>query len=297
MLSKSLRADLILLLVAAVWGFSLVAQHIGLDYLGPLGFNAARFALGTAVLLPLLFFVSRSAWQGSRQLLIKGCLAGLVLFMGSSFQQAGLQYTTAGNAGFITSMYIVFVPVFALAVAQKTGINTWIGGALALVGLYLLSVSEALTINRGDLLILIGAAFWALHVLLIDKFAMQFNNLLLSLVQFAFCAVLGFVLALIWEGERTTVTNMLDAWQPLLFAGVLTVGIGHSLQVVGQRDAVASHAAIIMSLEALFAALGGWLWLDEQLSTRQFAGCALMLAGVLLSQFPIFGKRAPAALS
>ena len=297
MLSKSLRADLILLLVAAVWGFSLVAQHIGLDYLGPLAFNAARFALGTLVLLPLLFFVPKVAWQNNRQLLIKGSIAGLVLFMGSSLQQAGLQYTTAGNAGFITSMYIVFVPVFALAVAQKTGLNTWLGGALALIGLYLLSVSESLTINQGDLLILIGAAFWALHVLLIDKYATELNNLLLSITQFAFCALLGFTLALAFESERTSAANMLAAWQPLLFAGVLTVGIGHSLQVVGQRDAVASHAAIIMSLEALFAALGGWLWLDEQLSSRQFAGCALMLAGVLLSQFPVFGRRSQTVLS
>lgn len=295
MLSKSLRADLILLLVAAVWGFSLVAQSIGLDYLGPLSFNAARFALGTLVLLPLLLFVPKSAWSNRGPLLMKSAIAGFVLFMGSSLQQAGLLYTTAGNAGFITSMYIVFVPLFALTIAQKTGLNTWVGAAFAVLGLYFLSFGESFSINPGDMLILLGAAFWAVHVLLIDKFAVQFNNLLLSVLQFAFCAILGFALALMWEGERLNYTNLTAAWLPLLFAGVLTVGIGHSLQVVGQRDAQASHAAIIMSLEALFAALGGWFWLDEHLNSRELMGCALMLVGVIISQLPLLMKRQPQA--
>ena len=184
-------------------------------------------------------------------------------------------------------MYIVFVPVFGLALAHKTGANTWFGGLLALIGLYLLSIGDDFTINPGDALVLLGAAFWAGHVLIISRIASQLNNLTLSLLQFSFCGLLCTLLAFMFEAPRFTTENLFAAWQPLLFAGVLTVGIGHSLQVVGQRSAPASHAAIIMSLEAVFAAFGGWLWLNEHLIGQQLAGCALMLAGVLLSQLPL----------
>ncbi len=287
MQNNKYTADLILLLVAAVWGFSLVAQSMGLDYLGPFGFNAGRFLLGALVLIPVCLLWHRTSVSNWPAMFTGSVAAGFILFMGASLQQAGLQYTTAGNAGFITSMYIVFVPVFGLILAHKTGINTWLGAAVAVAGLYLLSIGEDFTINPGDALILLGAAFWAGHVLIISRLAQQLNNLMLSLLQFIFCGLLCALLALVFETDRFSGTNMLAAWQPLLFAGVLTVGIGHTLQVIGQRSAPASHAAIIMSLEAVFAALGGWLWLNEHLDTRQFTGCALMLAGVLLSQFPI----------
>lgn len=281
---KNIKADLVLLIVAAVWGFSLVAQSIGLEFLGPFGFNAGRFLLGTLTLLPVVLFWHRPGTISWKPMLIGSCSAGFILFMGASLQQAGLQYTTAGNAGFITSMYIVLVPAFGLFLAQKTGINTWIGALLALVGLYLLSVSDSFSINPGDLLVLLGACFWAGHVLLIAKIARELDNLVLSILQFLFCGVLCTAIALVWEGERFLVTNIVAAWQPLLFAGVLTVGIGHTLQVIGQKSAPASHAAIIMSLEAVFAAAGGWLWLNEHLSSRELTGCLLMLAGVILSQ-------------
>lgn len=287
MQNNKYTADLILLLVAAVWGFSLVAQSMGLEYLGPFGFNAGRFLLGALVLIPVCLFWHKASIPSWPAMLKGSIAAGFILFMGASLQQAGLQYTTAGNAGFITSMYIVFVPVFGLVLAQKTGINTWLGAGLAVTGLYLLSIGENFSINPGDALVLAGAAFWAGHVLLIAKLARQLNNLMLSLLQFIFCGLLCTVLAISFESANFSTDNLLAAWQPLLFAGVLTVGIGHTLQVVGQRSAPASHAAIIMSLEAVFAALGGWLWLNEHLDTRQFTGCALMLAGVLLSQLPL----------
>lgn len=289
--TKNIKADLILLVVAAIWGFSLVAQHMGLDFLGPFGFNAGRFFLGAITLLPVLMFFHRPKNIDWKKMLSGSLVAGFCLFMGASMQQAGLQYTTAGNAGFITSMYIVLVPLFGLALAQKTGLNTWIGAAFALCGLYLLSVTNNFEINSGDLLILIGACFWAGHVLLIAKLARELDNLLLSFLQFLFCGVLCGLIALIWETERFIGTNLIAAWQPLLFAGVLAVGIGHTLQVVGQKSAPASHAAIIMSLEAIFAALGGWLWLNEHLTGRELTGCILMLVGVLLSQFPFKSKK------
>lgn len=288
--TKNIKADLLLLMVAAIWGFSLVAQSMGLDFLGPFGFNAGRFLLGALTLLPVLIFFHRPQQVNWRAMLIGSLSAGFLLFMGASMQQAGLQYTTAGNAGFITSMYIVLVPVFGLALAQKTGLNTWIGAAFAVLGLYLLSVNDSFEINSGDALILFGACFWAGHVLIIAKLARELDNLLLSVLQFLFCGVLCTLIAFVWETDRFVVTNLVAAWQPLLFAGVLTVGIGHTLQVVGQKSAPASHAAIIMSLEAVFAALGGWLWLNEHLTNRELTGCMLMLAGVLLSQIPFKGK-------
>ncbi|WP_432471504.1 DMT family transporter [Amphritea sp. HPY] len=295
--TKNIKADLLLLMVAAIWGFSLVAQSMGLDFLGPFGFNAGRFLLGALTLLPVVVFFHRPQQVNWRPMLIGSLTAGFCLFMGASMQQAGLQYTTAGNAGFITSMYIVLVPVFGLALAQKTGLNTWIGAAFAVLGLYLLSVSDSFEINSGDVLILLGACFWAGHVLIIAKLARELDNLLLSLLQFLFCGVLCTVIALFWETERFVGSNIIAAWLPLLFAGALTVGIGHTLQVIGQKSAPASHAAIIMSLEAVFAALGGWLWLNEHLSNRELTGCMLMLAGVLLSQIPFKAKpKVPAEL-
>ncbi len=289
--TKNIKADLLLLVVAAIWGFSLVAQSMGLDYLGPFGFNAGRFLLGAVTLLPIFLFFHRPQQINWRPMFIGSLTAGFCLFMGASLQQAGLQYTTAGNAGFITSMYIVLVPVFGLALAQKTGMNTWVGAMFALLGLYLLSVSDSFEVNSGDALILLGACFWAGHVLVIAKLARELDNLLLSLLQFLFCGFLCAFIALVWETDRFVVINLVAAWQPLLFAGVLTVGIGHTLQVIGQKSAPASHAAIIMSLEAVFAALGGWLWLNEHLSNRELTGCMLMLAGVVLSQIPF--KRKP----
>lgn len=285
-MKKSYTSDLILLFVAAIWGFSLVAQHMGLEHLGPFGFNAGRFILGFITLVPVLLFFHKPSGVSWSPMLKGSLAAGLLLFMGASLQQTGLLYTTAGNAGFVTSMYIVLVPIFGLVLSQRTGINTWLGAAIALIGLYLLSVNEQFQINPGDALVLAGAAFWAGHVLLISRIAAQLDNLILSMLQFLFCGLLCTAIALVWETPKFTHDNLILTWMPLLFAGALTVGIGHSLQVVGQRSAPASHAAIIMSLEAVFAAFGGWLWLDEQLSSREFSGCMLMLLGVLMSQIP-----------
>ncbi len=291
MQNKNIKADLILLLVAAIWGFSLVAQHMGLEHLGPFGFNAGRFLLGCITLLPVVLFFHKPANINWPVMIKSSLLAGFFLFSGASLQQTGLLYTTAGNAGFVTSMYIIFVPVFGLLLAHKTGLNTWFGAALAVCGLYLLSVNEQFQINPGDALVLLGAAFWAGHVLLIDRIAAKLDNLLLSFLQFLFCGLLCALIAFVVEDDKFNTNNMLLTWMPLLFAGALTVGIGHTLQVVGQKSAPASHAAIIMSLEAVFAALGGWLWLNEQLNNRELLGCALMLAGVLLSQVSFKKKQ------
>jgi drug/metabolite transporter (DMT)-like permease len=287
MVNLRLKANLLLLLVAAIWGLAFVAQRLGMDHLGPFGFNAARFLLGALSLLPLTLLFRARAGQGElRPLLRGGVAAGTLLFCGASLQQAGLLYTTAGNAGFITGLYIVLVPLAARLMGQPVNRAIWAGASLALVGLYFLSINTAMIINRGDLLELVGAVFWAGHVLIIGRLAPHLDGLRLSIIQFLICACLCLGVALIYEQDSFTLTNLMAAWQPIAYAGLLSVGVAYTLQVYAQKHAPAAHAAIIMSLEAVFAAFGGWLLLNEELTGRALAGCALMLAGMLLAQLP-----------
>lgn len=287
MYNLRLKANLLLLLVAAIWGLAFVAQRVGMDHLGPFGFNAARFLLGALSLLPLtLLFRARPHQAELGPLLRGGLAAGSLLFCGASLQQAGLLYTTAGNAGFITGLYIVLVPLAARMLGQPVNRSIWAGASLALVGLYFLSINEAMIINRGDLLELAGAAFWAAHVLIIGRLAPHLDGLRLSIIQFLVCALLCLAVALIYEQDSFTLANLIAAWQPIAYAGLLSVGVAYTLQVYAQKHSPAAHAAIIMSLEAVFAALGGWLLLSEALTDRAMAGCALMLAGMLLAQLP-----------
>jgi drug/metabolite transporter (DMT)-like permease len=290
MQSKKVQADLILLLVAAIWGFAFVAQRLGMESLGPFGFNAFRFSLGALSLLPLLLFFKPGKDHCSRTLVFSGCIAGLALFAGASFQQAGLVYTTAGNAGFITGLYIILVPLLGLFIGQQTNMNTWLGGLLAVFGLYLLSFQDLSTINFGDILELLGAACWAAHVLIIAKLAPKVDNLRLAIVQFMVCALLSALVAFGIETEQFTITNALSSWAPIAYAGLISVGIAYTLQIVAQKHAPPAHAAIIMSLEAVAAAFGGWLLLSESFSTAGMLGCGLMLFGMLISQLPAFRR-------
>ncbi len=290
MKSQLLKSDLLLLITALIWGSAFVAQRIGMDYVGPFTFNAVRFALGSLSLVPLVLITGRSRRKGknsSKQispifLITSGGLVGLALFLGASFQQVGLVYTTAGKAGFITGLYVVIVPIIWFFRGRKSGFGTWVGAALAAIGLYLLSVTSSFTIQFGDLLEIIGAFFWAAHILLIDHFSKKINPIVLSLIQFAFCSLLSFATALIFE--TISLQGILNAGIPILYGGLGSVGIAYTLQVVAQRNAHPAHAAIILSLESVFAAVGGWLILNEYLSTRSIIGCLLMFAGMLFSQ-------------
>jgi drug/metabolite transporter (DMT)-like permease len=287
---QTVRTDGLLLLTAAIWGFAFVAQRVGMDYVGPFGFNGVRFAMGCLALLPLLCrnglrnndASRRNPALFSRPSLGGGLLAGLVLFCGASFQQVALVYTTAGNAGFITGLYVVLVPIMGIAIGHRTRAGTWIGATLAGVGLYLLSVVGPFTISPGDLLVLIGAFFWAGHVHLIGWLSPRQDPLKLAFLQFAACALLS--LAASAAIEHNTARSYWSAAIPVLYGGVLSVGVAYTLQVVAQKKAKPAHAAIILSLEAVFAAVGGWLILGETLSPRAIAGCALMLSGMLVSQ-------------
>lgn len=282
---KTIRTDLLLLLTAFIWGFAFVAQRVGMEYVGPFTYNAVRFALGGLSLLPVALVLRRKGWVHVgpvKPLWWAGPLLGLVLFGGASLQQVGLVFTTAGKAGFITGLYVILVPLVGLFWGQRAGMGAWIGALLAVAGLYLLSVTDAMSIEYGDLLVLVGAFFWTGHVQLIGWLSKRVDTLLLSVTQFMVCAVLSLVVALFTE--TISAPTLLQAAPAILYGGLLSVGVAYTLQIVAQRIARPSHAAILLSLESAFAALGGWLLLSEQLTPRALLGCGLMMAGMLISQ-------------
>lgn len=289
------QANLLLLSTALIWGFSFVAQRQGMEHLSPFTFNGARFAVGSASLLPILFFFRRRQTNTqpppwfSPLPLGGGLLLGAALFLGASFQQIGIVETTAGKAGFITGLYVIIVPMLGLIWGQQTRFSTWIGAILAVTGMYFLSITADFTISRGDLLVLVSALFWAVHVQLISRFSRKFDPLLLSLHQFLFCSLFSWLAALQWEEIR--LSGLVNGLFPILYTGIFSVGIAYTLQVVAQKRAHPAHAAIILSLESVFAVLGGWLFLHEMLSLRGAIGCMLMLTGMIVSQLlPYIGR-------
>ena len=286
-----LQANILLLITAAIWGFAFVAQRAGMAHLGPFSFNAIRFGLGSLSLLPLVLATRRQRefHPSLGRLVRSGALAGVVLFAGASLQQVGLVCTTAGKAGFITGLYVVLVPLLGLLWGERVYLPAWIGAISAVAGLYLLSVSEQLSISPGDLWITLGALFWALHVQLIARLTQSIDALPLAAMQFAVCSLLSFGAA--WATETITWEAVRAAMVPLLYGSFMSVGIAYTLQVVAQRHASPTPAAIIMSLESPFAAFGGWLLLGETMEMRQIAGAVLMLAGMLIAQIPTDAVR------
>lgn len=294
MRSPALRADLLMLVTAMIWGFAFVVQRLGMDHIGPLLFSGLRFAIGALALLPLVWWQRRQHPRPageplfSRGLLGGGLAMGLAITLGINLQQVGLLFTSVTNSGFITGLYVILVPVLGLLVGQRTGAGAWVGGLMAVVGLALLSIGENFTVASGDWLQLAGAVTWAAHVLMVGYFARRHDALLLSFLQFVVCAVISLALALAVEDiDPAAIRN---AMPTLLYGGLVAVGVGYTLQVVAQRHAIASHAAIILSLEAVFAAIAGALFLGESLSWRGYTGCALMFAGMMVAQL-WFGPR------
>ena len=282
-----MKADLLLLLTAAIWGFAFVAQRVGMSHMGPFTFNAIRFSLGALSLVPFLVWGRQNNGNSPRFRLktyaVPILLIGLVLFTGASLQQVGLVGTTAGKAGFITGLYVILVPLLALLWGTRTHSAHWAGAILAVVGLYLLSVKGGWVISSYDLIVLAGAFVWAVHVHLIGKYSALVGPVRLAFFQFAICGVLSLVVAL---GFETIVFSALgDGLWTILYGGFLSVGLAYTLQVVAQRTANPSHAVIILSLEGAFAALGGWLVLREVLTPRNLLGALLILVGTLISQF------------
>jgi drug/metabolite transporter (DMT)-like permease len=288
--------DSLLLLTAVIWGMAFVAQRMGMDHVGPLTYNAVRFALGSLVLLP--FVLVRGPWvrrsggtdpAGRIGAVPAGLIAGAVLVFGASLQQIGLVSTTAGKAGFITGLYVVLVPLSGLLWRQQTGKTAWLGAVICLVGLFFLSVTAELTVERGDLLVLVGAVFWAAHVQVVGWLSPRTDPVRLACVQFAVCSIASAGGALLTE--QVSAAAIQAAAGPILYGGILSVGIAYTLQVVAQRSAPPAHAAILLSLESVFAALGGSLLLGERLGARGALGCALMFAGMIVSQAPMLVPR------
>jgi drug/metabolite transporter (DMT)-like permease len=283
----------LLLITAAIWGFAFVAQRVGMDYVGPFTYNGVRFALGALTLAPLLRASSRSpdaiaVPMGARGFACGGGALGVVLFVAASLQQVALLHTTAGKAGFITGLYVVVVPILGLFWGQRPPAGTWVGVGLAAAGLCLLSVTETFRMEYGDGLVVLSALFWSLQVLMVAWLSPRTRPVELAFHQFSVCALLSLTTAVLFETFEWS--DVVAAAAPILYGGVLSVGVAYTLQVVAQRDAHPAHASILMSLEAVFAALGGWVLLDEALNLRGLVGCALMLAGMIVSQLWVIKK-------
>ncbi|MDB4837172.1 DMT family transporter [Marinomonas sp.] len=271
-------------LTAAIWGLAFVAQSIGMESLGPYSFNAIRFTLAALSILPLAYLFERHRKADFALTLKAGAITGFILFCGATFQQIGLLYTSTANAGFITAMYILFVPIAGLFLRHTIERHTWLGIALAMIGLYTLTVGPSLSIQKGDGLQLLGAFFWTAHVLIVGYYSRKVPIISFSLAQIVVVAVLSWVLAL--TSEQPTWQAIQMSWLPLVYAGIASSAIAFSLQTLGQKNVAPSSAALILSTEAVFAAIGGWIIMGEALSERELLGGGLMFIGMIISQWP-----------
>ena len=290
-MKKQLKGSLALLCGTFIWGSAFIAQSVGMDLIGPFTFQAIRCMLAVIFLFLITMIFdwkigiqqSLSKWKNKR-LWMAGGICGCALFVAASLQQIGLVYTDPGKAGFLTAMYIVLVPMLGIFVHRRPGLNAVISVVLALVGLYLLSFMGVTSINVGDLFLIGGALGFAVQILLIDRFAQDLDGLRLNCVQALVVAVLSVPFMLLTE--ELDMGNILACWLPLGFAGILSMGVAYSLQIVGQKNLEPTTASLIMSLESVFAALGGWLILHNTMTARELCGCVLVFAGVIISQLP-----------
>ena len=297
---RQLRGGAMLMLTALIWGTAFVAQSVGMDYLGPCAFTATRNFIGCVALLPVIALASRlrsgaqpeeaAPAPGKKALFGWGAACGLLLGGATLLQQAGMQTASAGKAGFLTALYIVIVPVLGIFLGRRPGLKVWMGVVLALVGAYLLSVKGGAGIASGDLLVIASAVVFSLHILVIDFVPAGVDGVRLSCVQFLVAGVFALVLALFLESF--TWRDILSAWVPLLYTGVVSSGVGYTLQILGQRTVNPTVASLILSLESVFAALAGWAILGQALSLRELFGCALVFVAVILAQLPSKKGRA-----
>lgn len=286
---KNWKSPLLLLLTAAIWGVAFVAQSVGMDYVEPFTFNGVRNLLGALVLLPVIYYFHKKEdtaelKEDSKTLWIGGGLCGLCLCVASSLQQIGIQYTTAGKAGFLTAMYIIIVPVIGLFFKQKCSPFVGISIVLATIGLYLLSIKEGFSIGAGDIYVILCAGVFSLHILVIDYFAPKCNGVKLSCIQFLVCGVICSVIAL--AVETPSFQGILAAWMPIAYAGVMSCGVAYTLQIIGQKGMNPTVASLILSLESVISVLAGWVLLHQALSVRELIGCVIMFAAIILAQLP-----------
>ncbi|MDO5350404.1 MAG: DMT family transporter [Lachnospiraceae bacterium] len=290
-----LKNALLLLLTATIWGVAFVAQSVGMDYVEPFTFNAVRSIIGGLVLIPVIRYTStrnqpadilpEAGQSDKRTLLLGGISCGVMLCLASNFQQFGVKYTTVGKAGFITACYIVIVPILGLFLKKKCGPAIWGAVVMAVAGLYLLCMEgDQLTISRGDFLVFICAILFSLHILVIDYFSPKTDGVKLSCIQFFVCGILSGAAMLLFE--HPTVANILAAWAPILYAGVMSCGVAYTLQIVGQKGMNPTISSLILSLESSISVLAGWVLLGQSLSGRQLVGCGIMFGAIVLAQLP-----------
>lgn len=293
----TLRQSMILFATATIWGVAFVAQSVGMDYVGPYTFIAARNVIALLVLLPWMAFrdkknrkrdgsESQKQKNDRKSLLTGGICCGICLFAASVLQQCGMKYTTVGKAGFITAMYIVLVPVFGIFLKKKTGVKVWLAVAVALAGLYLLCMTTGdVYLQKGDIYILGCAAVFAVHILVVDYFSPMVDGVKLSCVQFAVNAILGTIMLLLLE--QPDLSDLIAAWLPIVYAGALSSGVGYTFQIIGQKGMNPTAASLILSLESVISVLAGWLLLHQALTERELAGCVLVFAAIILVQLPV----------
>ena len=294
--TSTLKNSLLLLLTATIWGVACVAQSVSMDYIGGFTFNAIRNIIGAITLVPVILIFSKqdpaadqnpADRQKARKTLITGGICcGILLCLASNFQQFGIKYTTVGKAGFITACYIIIVPIIGIFLKKKCSPFIWIAVLLSLGGLYLLCISpgEGFSIGKGDTLVLICAVLFSFHILTVDHFSPLVDGVKMSCIQFLVCGILSGIPALIFENPN--ITNILQAWMPILYAGILSCGVAYTLQIVGQKGMNPTVASLIMSLESCISVIAGWLILGQNLSSREIFGCVLMFGAIMLAQLP-----------
>ena len=314
--THKLRNTFFLFLTAMIWGAAFVAQSVSMDYIGPFTFICLRSVIGGLFLIPVIIVLDgirkksqnesadvvnsenilhieteekqRLSWK-NKQLIEGGIVCGVFLFFANCFQQTGIQYTTVGKAGFITTFYIIIVPLIGLFFKKYCGILTWIGVVVALAGLYFLCITQKLTIQRGDALILCCSVLYAGQILAIDHYNPFVDGVKMSCIQFLTGGILGAVFMLLFENP--SIAMILSAAGPILYTGIMSTGVGYTLQIVGQKGLNPTVAALILSLESVFSALSGYLFLHQVLTTRELIGCALMFIAIVLAQLPDIRRK------
>ena len=300
-----MKNNVLLVLTALIWGCAFVAQSVGMDYVGPFTFNMARFLIGAVVLLPVIWFMDRqkaagkngapggtapvasSAEQNSgdrKTLIIGGICCGIALAIASSLQQCGILFTTVGKAGFITAMYIVIVPLLGVFIGKKVRPLIIACVAVAVVGFYFLCMTESLQLGLGDFLVLLCAVAFSIHILVIDHFSPKVDGVKMSAIQFLTAAILSAVPTLMWE--QPVFMEIFQAWQPVLYAGVMSCGVAYTLQIIAQKNADPTVASLLLSLESVFSVLAGWVLLGQSLSIKELLGCGLIFCAIILAQLP-----------
>jgi len=288
---KNIKGSILLLGATIIWGLAFVAQSVGMDYMGPFSFNSIRFILGALILIPFIDFktLKKSKKLHKKRLLIFSFLAGSLLAIASNLQQIGIQFTSVGKAGFITSFYILFVPFLGILMKKKPKKNVYFALGLAMIGFYLLCMKEKFNVSSGDICILIGALFFAIHIMLIDYCSSNTDLIAFSCLQFNFCGLISSFFMFLFENPD--LVSISKAWLPLCYAGIFSCGIAYTLQLYGQRDVEPNTASLILSLESVFSTIFGFLILQQKLSTKELFGCLLVFISVITVQVKSTGKK------